>query len=420
MGSAAFRTGAFFLRRAALCSKAIYRTTKGSPRHGERGQVLPLIAFALLPLIGLAALAVDVGVSRYQQQLAQTAADSGALAAAVELKNSGSLAQIYAAANVDITANGFAGNSVNGSLNTANKVTVTVNNPPTSGPATSNSSAVEVLVKKALPVYFSWLAATVSARAVGVANIGNCLTALDTSNSAVFILDNGTINMPNCGMMSNGQLLFNGGTIDANSIESVYAVTGSATYTKALPKITAAVVDPCSTVTGCAYLTANPPTPGSCYGIQAINAPTTLNPNTYCNTTFNGSGTVTFNPGFYYFSGGFNVNGSVSLAGTGVTLYNAGGTFNFGNGTENLVAPTTGNDANVVIFQPSSDTNSLTFNGTAAAVLTGLVYAPASQVILDGTSTTLTDVVAKDITINASGTMTFPSSSSSSTSGLSE
>jgi hypothetical protein len=149
--------------------------------------------------------------------------------------------------------------------------------------------------------------------------------------------------------------------------------------------------------------------------------PTTLNQGTYCNTTFSGSGTVTFNAGFYYFSGGFNVNGSVNLAGTGVTLYNAGGTFNFGLGTENLTAPASGNAANVVIFQPSSDGNSMTFNGSAPAVLTGLVYAPGGQVILDGTSTTLTDIVAKDITINASGTMTFPTSASQSTStGLSE
>jgi hypothetical protein len=111
----------------------------------------------------------------------------------------------------------------------------------------------------------------------------------------------------------------------------------------------------------------------------------------------------------------------VNLAGTGVTLYNAGGTFNFGLGTENLTAPASGNAANVVIFQPSSDGNSMTFNGSAPAVLTGLVYAPGGQVILDGTSTTLTDIVAKDITINASGTMTFPTSASQSTStGLSE
>jgi hypothetical protein len=112
---------------------------------------------------------------------------------------------------------------------------------------------------------------------------------------------------------------------------------------------------------------------------------------------------------------------SVSLAGTGVTFYNAGGTFNFGLGTENLTAPSTGNYANVLIFQPTSDTNSMTFNGSAAAVLTGLVYAPGGEVILDGTSTTLSDIVASQILINASGTMTFPNTSGTRGSiGLSE
>jgi hypothetical protein len=387
-------------------------------RNQDRGQVVPLVAFALIPLIGCTAMAVDVGMWRYQQELAQMAADGGARAAAVELENSSQLTALYTAANIDTTANGFAGSSLNGSLNTADNVTVRVTNPPSTGANTTNASAVEVDVSKALPVYFGWWSATVSARAVATTpSSGNCLTALNRQGT-VFTLDGGTIDMPNCGMMANGGLLLNGGgTIDANAIGYAGSMTGSATYPKAMPQGTSAVTDPCSTIAGCAYLKANPPAPGSCSSSQVITAPTTINAGTYCNTIFQGSGTVTLNAGLYYFSNGFNINGSVSLAGTGVTLYNASGTMNFGQGTETLVAPTSGTAANVLLVQPASDTNSITFNGRAAAVLTGLLYAPGAQLILDGTSTTLSDIIAGSVLINASGTMTFPTAAGGGASG---
>lgn len=379
------------------------------------------MAFALLALTALASMAIDAGIWRYQQQLAQTAADSGALAAVEELKNSGTAAALYTFANIDTTANGFAGGSSSGTTNTGTKVTVTVHSPPASGPSSTDSDAVEVIVQKTLPVYFGPWSTSVYARAVATYSTpGYCMTALDTNSTPAIMLDGGTIEMPNCGMISNSQMTFNGGTIDAKSIGYVKSLSGSATYVKATPAMTTAVADPCSSVTACANLESTVPTPGTCNANQVITAPVTITPGTYCNTIFQGSGTVTLSAGFYYFTNGFNVNGSVNIAGNNVTLYNAAGAINFGQGTENLVAPTTGNYANVVYFQPATNSNTLTFNGTATAVLNGLVYVPGGQLILDGTSSTWTQVIAKDITINASGSLTFNAASSSGTSGLSE
>lgn len=395
--------------------------------NNERGQVLPLVAFALVPLIALASMAIDVGVWRCQQQLAQTAADSGALAAAVELANSGSLAQVYAAANIDATANGFAGSSDNGSLNTADGVTLTVNNPPQSGPSTSDTSALEVIITKTLPIYFGWSKATVVARAVATnQSNGNCVVALDPSSSSAITLDSGTISLPKCGMISDSGLWLNSVSIDAASIgyNSSYPINGgasySATFSGASPQVAAPIADPCATVAACASLASSPPSPGTCYGYQSITAPVTLNPGTYCNTLFSGSGTVTLNPGLYYFKGGFNCNSPVpNFAGTGVTLY-TDGTINWGTGTVNLAAPTSGAYADVLVYQPASDTSSMTFQGKSTAALTGLIYLPSAQLILDGTDTTISYLVAKDILINASGTISAPSSLASTGSGLSE
>jgi hypothetical protein len=215
-------------------------------------------------------------------------------------------------------------------------------------------------------------------------------------------------------------LLNGGGTIDAQFVDYRFSYTGSATFPNAMPTlVTAAKADPCSTFAGCSSVTANLPAVG-CASNTTFNAPVTIAPGKYCSQVlFNGSGTATLAAGTYEFQQGLNVNGSVSLAGSGVTLYNEG-TINFGQGTENLVAPTTGTFANILIYQPSGDTNSMTFNGSAAAVLTGLVYTPGATIILDGTSTTLTEVVAKDVLINAKGTLTFNGSSSSSGGGLTE
>ena len=61
------------------------------PLRYERGQALPLVAISMLVVLGLSSLAIDVGSWRYQQRRAQTAADSAAMAGAVQLGYSSTL-----------------------------------------------------------------------------------------------------------------------------------------------------------------------------------------------------------------------------------------------------------------------------------------------------------------------------------------
>jgi hypothetical protein len=120
-----------------------------------------------------------------------------------------------------------------------------------------------------------------------------------------------------CGIISNGGLLFNQGTIDAQSIG--YAAgsnkaVNNTVFTEALPAPAVHAADPCPTVAGCAYLTANPPTSGSCEGQTTYNSASTITiyPGKYCSTViFEGGGAVVFSPGVYDFQGGIiNNNGS--------------------------------------------------------------------------------------------------------------
>src|SRR5664279_2886068 len=71
-------------------------------RHGEQGQILPIVAIALVAMLGISAFAIDVGYAYYAKRQLQSATDAAALAGAQDLPNSTTAiatATSYAAAN---------------------------------------------------------------------------------------------------------------------------------------------------------------------------------------------------------------------------------------------------------------------------------------------------------------------------------
>ena len=70
--------------------------------RGERGQILPIVALALVALLGIAAFAIDVGYAYYAKRQLQSATDAAALAGAQDLPTVATAiatATSYAAAN---------------------------------------------------------------------------------------------------------------------------------------------------------------------------------------------------------------------------------------------------------------------------------------------------------------------------------
>ena len=136
------------------CLQAIKRWF-GQRRRGERGQVLVMAALGMVVMLGVAALAIDVGVATAQKRSAQAAADAAALAGAVDLPgvtNSNSQAEADAtfAANQNLQKSGIT------------NATVTVNSPPaTSGSHNGDLSSVEVTISAKAPSLF-----------LGVLNVG--------------------------------------------------------------------------------------------------------------------------------------------------------------------------------------------------------------------------------------------------------
>ena len=151
----------------------------------ERGQVYVMVAIAIVALLGCAGLAIDMGYMEHQKTKMQTAADAAAIAGASVI--AGGSSAITAAADEDASLNGF----TNGSSNT----TITVNNPPLSGPNSGNSSYVEVIISQPQNTFFlsvvGYKQISVKARAVAESqSAAGCVYALDPSASSAVNLSN--------------------------------------------------------------------------------------------------------------------------------------------------------------------------------------------------------------------------------------
>lgn len=365
----------------------------------ESGQTLILCALLMTALLGFLGLGIDIGVLHYERQILQTAADAAALAGATEIPYG------------DVTAGAQNAAAQNNVVNGTGGDTVTVNNPPQSGPHSGNDSYVEVIAAQSAPTFFVKLFgfATVNLSARAVAYLGSstaCVYALDPSASGAILL-NGSFNIQaQCGVMvdsdSSQALLANGsGSLTAQSIGVTGDVLENGPVTLSPAPITGTVPgnDPLS------YLTP-PSTAGPCASPTVLNGSGTftINPGVYCSTLIiNGNPTVTFNPGTYVLDHGIIMNGTPDLSGSGVTLYDVAGSMTLnGNSSTNLSAPTTGTYAGILVFQARDNSSQLTMNGNNSAVFNGAIYAPDAKIVDNGSGATgaYSILVADTITFN--------------------
>jgi Flp pilus assembly protein TadG len=390
-------------------------------RKNEAGQALITTALALGVLMGFAGLAIDIGALRYQKRLQQTAADAAAIAGASNLcptPGSGSCSAyggVTTGAQNAAAANGYTDNtgSEDGPCDqtppVVGCVTVTVNNPPASGPHTSASNYVEVLVSAVQPTYFIKLlgisSQTVVARAVatnlsGGAN-GGCLYTLgppSTPGSGIegtsIIGSGATVNASACGIVDNGD--FNSGGNALNITSGTFGVSGTpypggtavcaASSTCPTPS-TPAASDPLSSLT-------SPCSPYPCTGGSAltISSDTAVSPGTYTSISITGSYTVDFGAGTYIIdgSGGLSCPGGTqtptpTIRGTGVMFYftNAA-TFNCTSAASiQLSGPTSGPYAGILMYQDPNDTTGPQLGATNSN-LQGALYFPKARLNLFG------------------------------------
>jgi hypothetical protein len=364
----------------------------------ESGQALVMSALCMACVFGFVALATDVGVLLREKRLAQIAADAGAIAGAGEYNYGGA----STAATNAATANGFT---------TGGGTTVTVNSPPKNGPHTSGSpnGYIEVIVQQVQPALFRGYlglgSITVAARAVANANgsTNGCIYTLGVSGPDISMNGNATVQVTTCGIIDNSSssnaLSMSGNvTLDAQSIGIVGGVSQNGNITLSPTPVTGVV----PTSDPLAFLTA-PTVPSPCSPDPGLggSGTQTLTPGCYTGLSASGNVNLTLSPGLYVINGALSLGGNVTLTGTGVTLDLLGSSSFPGNATLNLTAPTSGTYNGVVIFQPSTNTNSISLVGNSGSTLKGIVYAPGAAVTLTGNSgsTIYTDFVAKSLSL---------------------
>ena len=398
--------------------------------HAEDGAVAIQLALTMVVLIGMGALAIDVGYALSKQRQMQSAADAAAFSAAVA-KSTGHPAAPSTEALAVAGASGF----VNGS----GGVVVTFNATPASPPATAadaaNASAVQVIITESLALP---LIGAVCPLLPG----GGCSGTFNVGVQAVAVAGSGTTSCAtNCGCilqtdpkaptgvtMSNGAIanLACGMTVNATS-STALSVTGGAALNTPTSSVTVAggvsisnggqingagaCSKYCSQSTGKdivdPYAGVTMPTQSGCannnktYGGTA----STMTPGTYCNVSFS-YGTVAMSPGVYYInSGNFSVGGGLTLTGSGVTIIlgSATGTITINNGTNvTLSAPTTGPTAGIVFFGDplGTESNINSLAGGTNLNITGALYFPTQTIAFsNGSQSSCTQLIGGEISI---------------------
>lgn len=411
--------------RRASSGKTVPTSRAASARRGGSGQVLLLVAIALVVLMAFPALAVDVGEFWSVRRHMQTAADAGAIAGAIALREK---RDVTAAADTVISTNGFTDDSQGAE--------VAVNVPPTEGKYAGDPTYVEVIITQPQPTYFlrvlGYHTVTVSARSVASSVDGpNCVYALDPSDSGTLTIGGSSSVTLSCGAIvdSNNATALNsngGATMTATNIGVVGGYSGSGFIPAPVTGL-AAAPDPL------AYL--QPPTVGPCQctnlhvgtsggqascALQDPSNPNILYPGVYCGgIQVSGNVPVTFKTGVYILEGGgMKVTATnANLLGTGVMFYNTSGQgYPYGpialsgSNTVNFSAMTTGPYAGILFFQDRSipvGSASSSIAGSSTSTFDGAIYFSTTAVSYSGSSSSdgYTYVVGYQVSVSGTSVL---------------
>lgn len=421
--------------------------------HAERGQVLPLVAVAIVVLVGIVGFAVDAGYHQYRQRVQQTATDSAAIAGAAEF----AIGDYSAAAKADAATNGF--QDTTGGTCPANPtvgtICIHVASPPDSpDPYATTSGAVEVDITSYNPTFFE---SVFQINKVPITTKAVAIQQTETANNCVMVLNGQAnfnqggstpapgaspiVNAPNCGLAFNQAANFHGATVDAASITCAAGVSSCSggTYVNggASPAAGAPVTDPCTSISYCAHLAGDPP---PCSGSPP--SPLSLGNGAYyvyagCYSSglnLSKASSVTFQCGLYVVQGVLNISATGNNAvpiqinqdcpttgPNGVTFdVSGGGQIVFKNDVINLSAPTSGDyseysagEQNTLIYQSPNDTSTVNMQSASAncglancnSYFSGMIYAPNATLNYNQFNSTNSggDVLIIAGTLNANG-----------------
>ena len=376
-------------------------------KNAQPGQALILIALGILGMMGIVGLMVDGGNVFSERRQSQNAADTSAIAAALEMiedhqgDDGDGMNWLQAATNLSL-ANGY---NNDGTTNIVN-----IYHPPIAdcngvdGPYTGDNEYVQVMINIAVDTYF--------APVLGVDQLNSCVDAIARAKSpyhgemyngnavvslkptdcrTVFVHGTASTTIIGGGVFANSAGCFDNnkgafeqqgnGSIDAPSICSVsqWAVQKPALVTNSgnpqLPTYCAAPVP---------YPPDFPLPNPNCGTTNATKVGSTITPGNISGNWFTGN--INLDPGLYCISGDVTFNAHDTITGHGVTLYFVDGGFHInGKGTFILDAPTSGEFEGLLIYLPMTNASRVIINGNSNSVFTGTILAPASDIQINGT-----------------------------------
>jgi hypothetical protein len=287
-------------------------------------------------------------------------------------------------AQTDATANGFTSDG---------NVSVTVQNPPGSGPFADDACAVYVqITTKGVAARFSRLfgfgegvSETTEAVAIVTNDNPGCMYLLNQSDKVN--LNGDVVLAPSCAVYANSSDVETlASVIDVKSFGYAHELDRNllSLFLGAQPMQMLPVADPCPEITSCAYLAGNMPQSTSCTSfVNTSILPVSVAPGCYSDFE-NNVGIVNMQPGLYVFTG--PVNNTGVLTGDGVTMYvtPTGGPVGLNGSVAVLAPPTTGNYAGVLLYQSPQNANPVALNASVNLSLAGLIYAPSSTAYILG------------------------------------
>jgi len=386
------------------------------------GAVTVIAAVSFTAVAGFVGLGTEASYWYVMKRNLQGGADSGAFTAASAMIKGDTSSTITSNAAQAI-ANQY------GMTDTNNPVTVTVNQPPTSGAYQGNSSAIEVIMSQSPPMLFSGLFLshnpTIIGRAVGMIQTGSCngsscgcILALDKGN-VIDVQDTGNaiVNIPGCSMYINSNdpngALFMSGTATINAYSSYIVgrklITGSAqlnhdpaggTYENTpVPVADPYLNVPLPSFTGCnqTNYTVNA---GETKTLDADGGVLVL-----CGgIKVSGNGILQLKSGTYIIYGGHNSNNDgFDISGSGTV------TSTFGGVTYPVTIVLTGPTGNYATVNISGGAN-ITLTAPTSGPLTGLAfYQDRNAPVVNSTNTaTTTNSFSGGTTMNITGAIYFP------------
>ncbi len=334
----------------------------------ESGAVIVLTAIMIVAMLGMAALAVDVGSFYQAQRQAQAAADAGALAASQDLPNNPTGAATdgatyaqrnYPGANVSVTTN-----------------------------YNSNPKLVKVTVSLSAPSFFGQIFAIthadVSASAIAGGN-GK------TQQAAIFAYaDNGVCSDPGIVIDKNNAAVT--GAIESNG--SVSLVKNNGTYGTAVYGAGSGCSCNCSNATFVVAPYTSPPTP---FPLDYRQNPPACTQTYSGNVTDPGAINGTIPPGVYC-----DPSGTITLStasGTGVTFVANGISFQ---SSGNLSAPGSPGAYGLLLYQTGCDATpgpGPLVTGGNGATINGTIFAPCATVDIQNNNVSTGFIEANNVHI---------------------